>query len=124
LLKPAEQDLVIELLVRYERLTETPRTALAASLVNRLVDRLPAGPPDALPRMALNLCLEGSYTSTPPAMVQQLELIVQLDGEILLIIDRIRVLPPKLLDIFDLLILDTKCFFWHAEIHGRICERC
>ena len=111
MLLPSEQELVLELLIKQTLLSETPRTVLAAGLVDRLAARLPSGAPETLARIALSLCLEDSYTTTPPAMVMLLELIAQLDAEIPRIIDRIYDPPPRAPDVFDALILDTKVPF-------------
>ena len=111
MLLPREQELVLELLIKQTALAETPRTVMAAGLLNHLARRLPSGTPESLARAALNLCLEDSYKTTPPAMVTLLRLVEQLDEETPRIIARIYDPPPKAADVFEALILDTKVPF-------------
>lgn len=109
MLTQAEQDLVLELLIKQAALAPAPRQALVVGLANHLAARFDStGTPAALSKMALALCLEDGYRGAPPAIVGLLKLVNQLDPSIPEIIQRVHTPPPASADNFEAVVLDIK----------------
>jgi hypothetical protein len=108
MLKQAEQDIVLELLIRYSSPAPSPRQALVAGLNSHLAAKFADDLPNALSKRALDLCLEDGHRCSPPSLVKLLKLIEPLDPIIPKLIEHVRTPPPASADNFESVVLDIK----------------